>query len=56
MLKGGSLAIEGCEPCQVGNQAALSGYLDVPRVRLPGAGAAVNACKITFDLLVYGLI
>ena len=56
MLKGGSLAIEGCEPCQVGNQAALSGYLDVPRVRLSGAGAAVNACKGMLDLLVYGLI
>ena len=30
VLKDGSCAIGGCEPCQVGNQAALSGLADVP--------------------------
>ena len=34
VLTSGSRAIGSCEPCQVGNQAALSGEPDVPRGRL----------------------
>ena len=45
MLKNGSCAIRGCEPCQVGNQAALSGLSGVPRGSLFGAEVAVNVCK-----------
>jgi len=45
VLKDGSCAIGGCEPCQVGNQAALSGLADVPRGCLSGAKETVNACK-----------
>ena len=45
VLKGGSCAIRGCEPCQVGDQAALSGLSGVPRGCLLGANGAVNACK-----------
>lgn len=33
-LKDGSCAIESCEPCQVGDQAALSDEPNVPRGRL----------------------
>ena len=56
MLKDGSCAIGGCEPCQVGNQAALSGLSDVPQERLSGADVAVTVCKDTFDFWVYGSI
>ena len=45
VLKNGSCAIRGCEPCQVGNQAALSGLSGVPQGRLFGAEVAVNVCK-----------
>ena len=45
VLKDGSCAIRGCEPCQVGNQAALSGLSGVPQGRLSGAEVAVNVCK-----------
>ena len=45
VLKSGSCAIRGCEPCQVGDQAALSGLSGVPRGCLLGADGAVNACK-----------
>ncbi len=37
VLKGGSRAIGGYEPCQTGNRAALSSLTDVPRGCLPGA-------------------
>ena len=55
-MKDGSGAIEGCEPCQVGDQAALSGFLDVPQGRLSGACGTVSVCRELFDLMVYGLI
>ena len=45
VLKDGSCATRGCEPCQVGNQAALSGLSGVPQGRLSGAEGAVNVCK-----------
>ena len=54
VLKDGSYAIRGCEPCQVGNGAALSGLSGVPRGRLFGAGMAVNVCKDSFEFEVYG--
>ena len=56
VLKNGSCAIRGCEPCQVGNEAALSGLSGVPQGRLFGAGAMVNACKSSFEGEVYGSI
>ena len=37
VLRGGSCAIGSCEPCQMGDQAALSGKPDVPRGCLPWA-------------------
>ena len=55
-LRSGSCAIEGCEPCQVGNQAALSNLLDVPRGSLLGAGGSEVRVEARFDLEVYGLI
>ena len=54
MLKDGSRAMEGCESCQVGNQAALSSLFYVPRGSLFGADGAVTVCKSTFDGEVYG--
>ena len=54
VLKDGSCAIRGCEPCQVGNGAALSGLSGVPQGCLSGAENAVNACKSFFDREVYG--
>ena len=56
VLKNGSCAIESREPCQVGNQAALSGDFDVPQGSLFGAKALVNAHKSTVDYGVYDLI
>ncbi len=56
VLKNWSCAIESREPCQVGNQAALSGDFDVPQGSLFGAGAAVNAHKSTVENGVYDLI
>ena len=56
VLKDGSCAIRGCEPCQVGNGAALSGLSGVPRGCLSGAERAVNACKGFFEVEVYGSI
>ena len=53
-LKNGSCAIRGCEPCQVGNGAALSGLSGVPQGCLFGAEAVVNACKGLFEGEVYG--
>ena len=54
MLKDGSRATRGREPCQVGNQAALSGLSGVPQGRLFGAEVAVTVCKGIFDGEVYG--
>ncbi len=56
VLKNGSCAIRGCEPCQVGNGAALSGLSGVPQGCLFGAEMAVNACKSSFEGEVYGSI
>ena len=56
VLKNGSCAIRGCEPCQVGNGAALSGLSGVPQGCLFGAEMAVNACKSFFEGEVYGSI
>ena len=56
VLKNGSCAIRGCEPCQVGNGAALSGLSGVPRGCLSGAEKAVNACKGFIEGEVYGSI
>ena len=56
VLKNGSCAIRGCEPCQVGNGAALSGLSSVPQGCLFGAEMAVNACKSFFEGEVYGSI
>ena len=56
VMKDGSCAIRGCEPCQVGNEAALSGLSGVPRGRLFGAGKSVNVCKGLFEGEVYGSI
>ena len=56
VLKNGSCAIRGCEPCQVGNEAALSGLSGVPQGCLFGAEMAVNACKSSFEREVYGSI
>ena len=55
MLRNGSCAIEGCEPCQVGNQAALSSLFGVPQGCLFGAKSVVNVCKNILDLAMYGL-
>ena len=43
-LKDGSRAIGSREPCQVGNQAALSGSAGVPRGRLSGGQILTHAC------------
>ena len=43
VMTSGSCAIGSREPCQVGNQAALSGPADVPRGRLLRAGKAISA-------------
>ena len=56
VLKNWSCAIKNREPCQVGNQAALSGAFDVPQGSLFGARSAVNAWSDTVDLTVYDLI
>ena len=56
VLKNGSCAIKNREPCQMGNQAALSGAFDVPQGRLFGAGDAVNACNGIVEFSVYDLL
>ena len=56
VLKDGSCAIRGCEPCQVGNQAALSGLSGVPQGCLSGAGFTVTVHKSIFEFEVYGSI
>ena len=50
VLKNGSCAMKNREPCQVGNQAALSGAFYVPQGCLFGAKCAVNACKFASNL------
>ena len=55
-LKNGSCAIDGCEPCQAGNRAALSSMFDVPQGRLFRVESTVNAYIYSFDFKVYGLI
>ena len=54
MLKNGSCATRGREPCQVGNQAALSGLSGVPRGSLFGVEVAVTVCRVIFEVRVYG--
>ena len=54
MLKNGSCATRGCEPCQVGNQAALSGLSSVPRGSLFGVEVAVTVRRGIFEAWVYG--
>ena len=56
VLKDGSCAIKNREPCQVGNQAALSGAFDVPQGHLSGARSAVHACNGIVEFSVYDLI
>ena len=56
VLKDWSCAIRNREPCQVGNQAALSGIFDVPQGSLFGAETVVNAHKRTVENGVYDLI
>ena len=56
VLKDGSCAIGNREPCQVGNQAALSGAFDVPQGSLFGASVVVNAHKSNVEVGVYDLI
>ena len=53
-MKDGSCAMRGREPCQVGNQAALSGLSGVPRGSLFGADVTVTVCKGILDGGVYG--
>jgi len=60
-VKNGSCAIECREPCQVGNQAALSEFFNVPRGRLFRASKLFSAyigcsnlrCMVLFDILLY---
>ena len=54
-LKNGSCAIDGCEPCQAGNRAALSSMFDVPQGCLFRVEYTVNAYIFIFDFKVYGL-
>jgi len=55
-MKDGSGAIKTHEPCQVGDQAALSESFNVPPELLSGADVAMNASIVKYDLAVYGLI
>ena len=56
VMKNGSCAIDGCEPCQVGNQAALSSSVDAPRGCLFGAAWTKCVHDLLFDFWVYGRI
>ena len=51
-----SCAIVGYEPCQVGDQAALSGCDDVPRECLSRADVKGTRMEGHFDSWVYDLI
>ena len=48
VLTNGSCAINGLEPCQAENRAALRGMFDVPRGCLFRARATVNAYSVQF--------
>ena len=50
-----SCAIVGCEPCQVGDQAALSSCDDVPQECLSRADVRGMRMEGYFDLWVYDL-
>ena len=56
VLMNGSCAIGNCEPCQVGDQAALSGCDDVPRECLSRADVKGTRMEGHFDSWVYDLI
>ena len=56
VMKNGSCAIDGCEPCQVGNQAALSSSVDAPRGCLFGAEWTKCVHDLLFDFWVSGRI
>ena len=56
MMKDGSCAIGAREPCQVGDQAALSGVVDVPQGCLSGVSEPYLRIYHLFDYAVYGLI
>ena len=47
VMTDGSYATDGCEPCQVGNQAALSNLVCVPWVSLSRTGNAQSAHKFS---------
>ncbi len=53
-MKDGSRAIGNCEPCQVGNQAALSSPPGVPRGCLSGAEDTVTVWKRFVQDTMYG--
>ena len=48
VMTNGSCAINGREPCQAGDRAALRSMFDVPQGSLSGARAAVNAYTVSF--------
>ena len=56
MMKDGTCAIGAREPCQVGDQAALSGVADVPQGRLSGVFGPYFRMYHLFEFAVYGLI
>jgi len=56
MMKDGSCAIGAREPCQVGDQAALSGVTDVPQGCLSGVSETYFRMDRLFEFAVYGLI
>ena len=56
VMMDGSCAIRGCEPCQVGDQAALSSLSGVPQGCLFGTDKTVNVRRSVFDGKVYGSI
>ena len=51
-----SCAIVGCESCQVGDQAALSSFVNVPRGCLSRADGKGTRMEGIFELRVYDLI
>ena len=50
VLTDGSCAINGFEPCQAGDRAALRGMFDVPQGCLSRARAMVNAHSVMFGV------
>ena len=53
VMTDGSRATDGCEPCQVGNQAALSNLVCVPWVSLSRTGNANSAHKFISNFGVW---